>query len=203
MRSLPASLKWSRKTLVAVAYLGITVALGVQTVSLTWGHVQLFDALRQLQYRFDNVELRLEGEATAVVVASAYNPTGYDGMRVWSVLYVVFVNATDANFSMKGGPDAGEFGVREASYEAEPRTFPARGIFNLAFTLLPHPEIVEPMRSFVTAHPGQLRIFVGITLTLLSSFGFIDVPSCYEFSPAQPDFTLCPGLEVPPRTRFG
>ncbi len=203
MKNFTASLKQSKQTLVALVYLAISLVVVAQAAALTYGHVQWFDTLRQVQYEFDSVELHLTGMANATISASASNPTNYNGIRVWSASYVVFVNATDENFPLQGGPDAGEFGVRTVRYETSPTTLPAMGVLNLTFTVLPHPEVVDPLRDFVANHSDRLRIFVGITMTLLSSFGFVEIPACYEFSPLQQDFTLCPGLEVPPRTRFG
>jgi len=195
------SWKSSRKNIVALVYLGIALVLAVQGVAMTWAHVQFFDSMGTLEVRVESLTLNLDDGAGAVIHTTIQNPKSFTGMRLWSITYVLFVNSTTENFSLQGGTNAGEFGVRELSFEQEQKMIPPRDTLSITYTLLPHPEVVDPLRSFYSRHTNDLKEFVGVTLTLVSSFGFIEIPHCYEFP--QNVFTICPGLEVPPRTRFG
>jgi len=195
------SWKRSKKTILALVYVGIAIVLVVQGSAMTWAHVQFFDTMGALEVRVDALDLRLGDEASAIIYATLRNPTNFEGIRLWSVRYVVFVNSSSENFSPQGGMDASEFGVREVSFEQGERTIPRNGVLNITYVLSPHPDVVEPLKAFYSEHSAEMREFVGITLVLTSSFGFIEVPHCYDL-PSNV-FTLCPGLEVPPRTRFG
>ncbi len=189
----------SRKTVAVLLYLAVAMLMVGQAAAYTWTHIRWFSSMNDLQ--IDVREVRIETSGKAVVIAFLQNPTDFQGIRFWSVTYAVFANSTSEGFYTVRPGIAAEVGVTTASYEATPVYVPAGDSLNLTVVVSPHPEIVDSLRDLVSRHPDDLRIFVGITPIFRSSFGPVEVPHCFESPRNVP--TICPGLEAPPRTRFG
>ena len=70
----------SKKTILALVYVGIAIVLVAQGSAMTWAHVQFFDAMGALEVRVDAIDLMLSNGASAVIYATLRNPTSFAGI---------------------------------------------------------------------------------------------------------------------------
>lgn len=172
----------------ALVYVGIALALLGQVAAYSIPHVQYFDSLARLDLQARDVIFLLHSQPSIVVYASVRNPTGYAGLKIESVTYTVFVNST----SDPSGPVGAGSGT--TSYASNPPNIPPNNDFNITTTIPPY-TVLGNFTTFVVAHAEVQQRFVSIIVVLLSPFGLIQVPYCYEFP--RRIFTICPSLLIP------
>jgi len=180
----------SRKQLVGLVYVGISIVAVGWTAQLTQGQVQWFTSVMGLEPRVEKVVFNFDPQlftGTALLNALVNNPTDFTGPKVTSVDYTLFVNSTKDNLPQQV---SSEVALSYATYAA---VIPARGSLNLTINMPIHPDLVAQLASFLSAHPSNRLVFVQFKINLESSFGLFSPIYCYETPGGLID--ICP----PPR----
>ncbi len=178
--------------------MAIALVLVGQAAATSYNHVQWFDTLNKLELQVNDVLLIFNAQAQVIVQAAIRNPTGFNGMGLVSVIYVVQVNSTSEPFQGLGGLGVASGTV---SYEAKNLLIPPQGSLNITVVLSPPAEIVDSLKTFVNNHQSDLEKFAAITIIVPSSFGRVLLPYCYQLP--QHMFTTCPSIQPRPIPHFG
>ena len=169
--------RFSRKQLVGLVYVGISIVAVTSTAQLTQAQIQWFASVRSLEPRVELVVFNFDPQlntGTALVNALVENPSDFRELKVTSVEYTLFVNSTTDDFSQQG---SSEVALSETKYAA---TIPARASFNLTSIMRIHADLVGQLSSFLTQHPQNRLVFVQFQINLESSFGPFSSIYCYE-----------------------
>jgi len=194
MEQNPSRFLLTGKQLAALVYVGIALtAVGFATVE-TYGNVQWFSALDNLDIRIVNVSFHLDGHPLGypflAVNASVKDPTGFKNLMLLDVVYTVYVNSASENFSVQSSP---EIGQKDNTIH---RAVPSEGSLNLtfAFGLLPGvavPPQSDPLQSFLNRHEQtDLVTYVELTLYFNSAYGHFSNDYCYNMLTNA--FGVCP-----------
>ncbi len=122
--------------------MGIALVLLGEVAAYSYGQFQFFNSVRKLDVQVSDLQLRLTGQPLLIVQASVSNPTGFNGFRLWSFTYVIFIGPdTDPR-----GPVAADSGT--IAYQPSPVIISAGAKSNLKMALSPY------------AYLGNLATFV-------------------------------------------
>ena len=182
-------LSLNRKNLLGALYVGVALALIGPTAGYAQSQVQWWNSAQQLDITVEAVNFRLGSTAldVSLVLVNAFlaNPTRYDGLKLLTINYAVYVNSTTESFSPVSG--SSQVAAKEQPHE---RIIPASGSLDISTTLPVYTDAFDALRQFLNAHPADLKTFTQIDIALQSSWGPFLVSYCYE----KPDnrLTICP-----------
>jgi hypothetical protein len=191
----PSLSELSRKQLVGLVYVGISlVIVGLASVE-TQAQVQWFASVASLSPQVDHVSFSFVGfdKGFALVNASVENPSSSRDLTV-TYSETLFVNSSTTNatteyFTVQGSSEVAVFGNPIA------KTIPPHGSIRLDANMTLFSDVVTPLHDFLQLHPNP-RIFVQLSLGLASSFGSFVPQYCYEV-PRQP-VLQCPAIRSSP-----
>lgn len=176
----------SRKQLIGLVYVGISLIIVGLASAETQAQVQWFASVGSLSPLVDHVSFGFVGfdKGFALVNASVENPSSSRDMTV-TYSETLFVNSTTELFSVQGSSEVAVFGnpIR--------KTIPPHGSISLDANMTLFPDVVDPLHSFLQRHPNP-EIFVQLSLSLSSSFGSFIPQYCYQV-PRQPA-VQCPPI---------
>lgn len=176
----------SREQLVSLLYVAIVVGSLTPVAGATLNYVQWFDTLKRLDVQIDDAAF--DEQFNLVVRTYVRNPTGFSGLKLESVRYVVFLNSTTENFAVQATGFALDIGVKTLSYAGI--VLDRQAVLNATARLAPHSDLTQYLQDFLSRHPTDLIIFVSVTLTLRSQLGYLSTPYCYRLP--DHEFTECP-----------
>lgn len=179
----------SAKRVVFLLYVVVGVAFAGQATAVAGNYVRWFESLGELTVQVEDVHIDSDGEVVATILARVQNPTGFRGIVLQSAVVVVFLNSSMENFQVQSLREAGELGVKTVSFGG--RNVPAESALTLTATISPHEDLRDSARLFLERNKGDIRVFVGVTLTAQSYYGYLALLFCQEF-PLR-GFTICPG----------
>ena len=189
---LPASLKLSRKGLLGLVYVAISLVLVGLSVEMTQGQVQWFASVASLNptlstVDFLNISARYNN-GTVLVKAYLENPTEFNGFHVTRIEYAVFVSSTGGDTPV---PGSSLVALSNFPYET---SLPARGTMNLTYQFRILPDIASPLSNFLLNHTIDRVTFTLIAVTLQSSFGPLAARYCIQ-TPGG-NITTCPSANI-------
>jgi hypothetical protein len=178
-------LKLSKKQLIAIAYVGLSLVAIGWAARLVWVQSQWFSSMSSLKPDVGHVSFTFFQSNTtgfASLNASITNPTNL-ALRLSSISFVIFVNSTTQDLPQASSEVA-------ASGLALDQIVPANGHINVTSTAELYSDVVLQLENFTATHPTDTRVFVQITIYLRSPFGLFAPSSCIE-APGRP-VLLCP-----------
>lgn len=179
------------KQLAALVYVAIALAAVGLAATETYASVQWYTTASGLELHVSNAIFHPENNTQrapyVAILASVYNPAGYDQLFLSDSNYGVWVNSTGEAFNP---PSTGstEVGLGNSPIQ---HIIPGGGTLNISYDLPMIPSIVVPLHIFLNGHNRtDLVTYVGVTLYFQSTFGRFSVPYCYLL-PSNV-FTDCP-----------
>ena len=181
----------TKKQLVALVYVGVSLIVAAWGVQLTSVQTQWFSAFSNLRPDVGPVSFAFypnNSTGLASLTASVTNPTNF-GLSLTSISFVIFANSTSEDFSARGSSEVAASGVGLDAL------LPAHGYINVTSSATIYIDAVNQLNAFLANHTADARIFVQTNLYLRSPFGILAPTYCFE-APGRP-------VSVCPLSRFG
>ena len=192
----PPSLSLSRERIAALVYVGIALFAVAIVSSETYGTVQWFSAVNNLDFSSSTPVLHLDNQSLGypfvLVQATLKNPTGYSSIYVTFVTLTVYVasEGNDTSFQVAGSPEVAQTGFSIGQSLGSQKSLNASQVVPL-FT-----DVLSSLKGFLSNHPSDAVTFVQAEVHMSSIYGPFSNTYCYSY-PGDA-LTVCPPPRAPP-----